>query len=373
MRARERPADVAMSNGGRPPRCTEATRHRAYATRAFALALVAGWIAVAALADPALAAPGLLPAAPVAAAVDAPAAATATGPIEVQVIVWLHDVRDIHLEQGSFAIDATLELRWQDPRMRADSGTHFEIMNAMEMRADSYGHETKAGWDLVTFRLHGRLRADFDLRRYPFDVHRLPMAVEHPLLQVEQLLMRSEVEWRGPPGLNLRRDRLGPDFTMGDWTLVDVSSGSRVTDYGLGERYSRTEFAITVARDPLRFFLADLAPIALMVLLGLAAALIPSDKIDAKLLLTVLALLVAVELQTVAAERLPPVGYMTIVDWMYGFAYAALALSVLQSIVEYRSYARGDAAGARRIGKWMAASSALIFFVPVAVLLIERA
>ncbi len=373
MRARERHIDGALNSGSQPPRGREATRWRSVPPRALALAFVAAWIAGVALSAPVVAAPGLLPAAPLA-AVDAPAAVTAaTGPIEVQVVVWLHDVRDIHMEQGSFAIDATLELRWRDRRLHAESGTHFEIMNAMEVRSDAYGYEAKDGWDTVTFRIHGRLRANFDLRRYPFDVHKLPMDVEHPQLPVEQLLMRSETEWRGPPGLNLRRDRLGPDFTLGDWSLVDIASRSLVTDYGLGERYSRTEFSITVARDPLRFFLADLAPIALMVLLGLAAALIPSDKIDAKLLLTVLALLVAVELQTVAAERLPPVGYMTIVDWMYGFAYAALALSVLQSIIEYRSYSRGDAARAQRIGRWMAASSALIFFLPVAAMLIGRA
>ncbi|MCB9737888.1 MAG: hypothetical protein H6747_01395 [Deltaproteobacteria bacterium] len=300
-------------------------------------------------------------------------AAAPAGPIPVQVVFWLLDARDFDLEQGSYAVDATLELRWKDPRLKPDERTLFEVMNAMELRADPYGYEAEDGWHTMTWRLHGRLRADFDLRRYPFDEHELPVHIEHPLLQVEDFDLRPETDWEPPAGLQLARDRLGPDFHTNDWTLRGVSTRRSVASYGLGERYARYTFAVRVARDPLRFFLGDLAPIMLMVLLGLGASLIPADKIDAKLLLTVLALLVAVELQVAAAERLPPVGYLTLVDWTYAFAYLALGISIVQAIFEHRAHSAGDPAKASTYRRRGAAASALLFFVPVTAHVLWRA
>ncbi len=316
-----------------------------------------------------------------AAPVDAPLAVTEAGaagagavkgPIEVQVVFWVYDVRDINLEEGSFVLDGTLELRWQDDRLDPNSEPLFEVMNAMELRADAYGHKLRAGWHVMTWRLHGKLRANFDLRAYPFDVHDLPVTIEHPLLEAGDFVLRSELEWHPPAGLDVRKHRLGPDFTTRDWALRDLATKTTVVDYGLGERYSRYTLSLRVARDPLRFFLSDLAPIIMMVLLGLAASLIPPDKIDGKLLLTVLALLVAVELQVVASERLPPVGYLTIVDWTYAFAYLSIAIAVLQAIFEYRRYAAGDVAGARKIRVRGVVASVAVFALPLVWLIAAR-
>ncbi len=145
-----------------------------------------------------------------------------------------------------------------------------------------------------------------------------------------------------------------------------------VADYGLGERYSRYTFAVRVARDPLRFFLVDLLPITLMVLLASAASLIPADKIDAKLLLTVLALLVGVELQVAAAERLPAVGYMTLVDWTYGLAYLSIGISILQAIFEHRASAAARPERAAAVRKRGALLAAAVFFVPLVALIVTR-
>ena len=290
----------------------------------------------------------------------------------MQVAVWVLDVRDFNLEEGSYAFDGTLELRWTDPRLGLKERTYFEVMNAMDIHADAYGYALQDGWHTMTWRLHGKLRANFDLRAYPFDVHELPIFIEHPLMQSGDLALHPEGDWHPPKGFDLRKHRLGPDFSTRDWALRGLKASASEVDYGLDERYSRYTLTLQVARDPLRFFLSDLAPIVVMVLLGLAASLIPADKIDAKLLLTVLALLVAVELQMVAAERLPPVGYLTIVDWTYAFAYLSLAVSILQAIFEYRLASSGDRDGAQKVRIRGATASALAFIAPVTWLILSR-
>lgn len=351
-------------------------RNAARIARAAARTAIVAGVLVTALVG-LLAAPTAWAQAPAPASATATASETAppapTGPIHVQVALWVLDVRDFNLEEGSYAFDGTLELRWTDPRLGTKERAYFEVMNAMDIRADAYGYELEDGWHTMTWRLHGRLRANFDLRAYPFDVHELPISIEHPLLQAGDLVLHAESEWHTPAGLDLRKHRLGPDFSTGDWQLRDVRTSARDVDYGLDEHFSRYTLSLFVARDPLRFFLSDLAPIVVMVLLGLAASLIPADKIDAKLLLTVLALLVAVELQMVAAERLPPVGYLTIVDWTYAFAYLSLAISILQAIFEHRLYAAGNVEGVRRIRIRGTVASTVAFIVPVVWLIASRA
>jgi hypothetical protein len=363
-------AEPVLPRHGERPR-QPGRRHgcaRRPSARLVSAALAAALLSLAAA--PARATPAEAPAAATIAMAPAdpgggPGAATGQGPIEVQVLAWLLDVRDLDFVRGDYAVDATLELRWRDARLAVDAPVPFEIMNANEVHLDSYGYEAEGDWHTRTWRVHGRMRANLDLRHYPFDIQALPLVLEHPLWQSDAFVLHPETTFHPPAGLQLARDRLGPDFTPGDWQLRGLDAVEGVASYGLGETYSRYTMVLRLGRDPLRFFLVDLLPIALMVLLGLAASLIPPDKIDAKLLLTVLALLVAVELQVAATERLPPLGYLTLVDWVYGAAYVSIGVAVLQAIGEYRHAAAGRLDRAGRLRRVGATLSLLVFALPV--------
>jgi branched-chain amino acid transport system substrate-binding protein len=225
----------------------------------------------------------------------------------------------------------------------------------------------------LNWRLSGKARAHFDLHRYPFDHQVLSLALEHPRMEYRQLVFHCETRWHPDGKPDLRRHRLGPDFALRDWELQDVRSRDTKVTYGPGEFYSRYTFEVEMRRELLRFFVAELLPILLMVLLSLAASFIPADKLDGKLLLTVLSLLVAVELQVAVREKMPDLGYMTVIDWAFLLAFIAIALGVVQTIVEYRLHAQGRdqaAATAKRAGSALAA---VVFFVPVAMLLVVHA
>lgn len=286
-----------------------------------------------------------------------------TGPIQVQVTLWILDVSGIDIGQGTFDADVTMELRWQDARLDVATLRPFELINGADMRLEPYGYASHGAWHALNWRVHARLRSAFDLHRYPLDQQRLTIELEHPLLTADELVYHCETRF-GSPDVNLRRDRLGPDFHLPNWRLTGVHSEETKVMYGPGEEFSRYSFVLTIERALLPFLVRELWPILLMVLVGLAASLVPSEKIDAKLLLTVLALLVAVELQVAHDEQSPHVGYPTLTEYLFLFAYLSIAIGVLTAIVEYRLHDRGRDAAAIRLRRWGALASALAFAVP---------
>lgn len=305
-------------------------------------------------------------------ALPLPSGATPTQdgkPIDVRVTLWLLDIAEIDLQSGTFQLDATLELRWDDPRFVVGEVPPFEIMNAVDTRLDFYPTPPSGTWQVRNWRIHAKMRAHFDLHRYPFDVQRLEVRLEHPLLQADQLRYHCETRFHPEAGVTLTR-RLGPDFGLTDWELRTVTSSETIVRYGPQEPFSRYTMTVEVQRELLRAMVAEFAPLLLMVLLSLAASGIPAEKLDGKLLLTVLSLLVAVELQVAAQEHMPSLGYLTVIDWAYLCAYASIATGVVQTILEYRQHAMGHDDWAL-VTKWRGTLiSALVFFLPVVTLLI---
>ncbi|MBI5609946.1 MAG: TAXI family TRAP transporter solute-binding subunit [Deltaproteobacteria bacterium] len=292
-------------------------------------------------------------------------------PIDVRVTVWLIAISAVDLQKGTFNFDATIELRWLDPRLGPEDPRPFEVMNADEVEVTPNGYEPHGPWHSLNWRMHGRARSQFDLHAYPFDAQRFELAFEHPLLQYGQLVFHCETRWHPEAGLTLDQ-RLGPGFSLQDWQLQAVRSEEVKAKYGPTEFFSRYNFVVEVRREVLRFAVADLAPLLLMVLMALAASLIPAEKLDGKLLLTVLALLCSVELQVNAAGHLPEVGYLTVVDWSYFAAYASIGLATLQVIGEYRAHARGRDDVAARLRKWGVLATVAAFALPLAWMLLVR-
>jgi hypothetical protein len=292
-------------------------------------------------------------------------------PVEVIVRTWVYDLGAIDLHAGTFRIDCTVELNWLDTRLQPDDVRPFEVMNAVEVSIEEpYGYQPRGRYHALTYRLHGTLRGDFDLRRYPFDRQSLRLDIEHPMRASHRLVFKPEVQVARD--IDLVRDRMTEDFHVHDWTFVGATATTRDVRYGPDERYHRHTLAVQLKRDLLPFVFRDLAPVVLMVLLALAAGLIPSGKLDGKLLLTVLALLVAVELQVARAETAPDLGYLTLGEWMCLLAYASIAGGVLQTIVEYRLHAHGRDDTASRVHKGGMVLAALVFVLPSDGLVIAR-
>lgn len=293
------------------------------------------------------------------------------GPIEVQVTTWLYDISEIDTARNSFSADFALELRWQDARLDADKGRLFEIMNAEDVKLTNNGAVADGRWHGINVRVQAKMRAAFDWMHFPFDEQKLQIILEHPIKVADELVFRCETRW-ARQHIDLKKDRLGPDLQFDAWHLQSVKSQETAVPYGNQETFSRYTFTVTVKRALLPFLVQVLGPLVLLLLLAWSASLIPAEKIDAKLLLTVLALVVAVEHQAAATERAPSVDYPTFTEYLYLFAYASIALSVAQAIFEYRLHAKGDDAASRSLRNRGLLLSMASFWVPCTLILLRR-
>lgn len=293
-------------------------------------------------------------------------------PVAVHVRLWAYDIGQVDLQEGTCAFDGSIELLWPPGTgPRASDPRPFEIMNAVEAHIEDYGAVVQAGKLTQSFRVHATLRLDVDLHRYPFDTQHLSVQLEHPLWTIDQFRMVADS--RADPSVDLRRDRLGRDVRLRDWDLVGVRDGTSEVVYAAEEHFSRYAFTVDVRRSILPFLVGDLVPIALMVMLGLGASFLPGKALDAKLLLTVLALLVAVELQVGGAERMPRTGYLLLSDWMYVLSYVSISLTVAHAIAEHRLTLAERLTAARRVRWWGFAVAAAVFFAPIALMMAARA
>lgn len=295
-----------------------------------------------------------------------------TQPVALQVRLWAYHIGQVNLHEGTCAFDGALELSWPPGSgPREGDPRPFEIMNAVDARIEDYGGVVVSGRLALSFRVHATLRLDVNLERYPFDTQELPLQLEHPLWTDDQLSYVPESTFN--PSVDLRGERVGKDVRLRDWHVEAVRDGVAKTVYAADQQFSRYTFTVAVRRSLLPFLIGDLAPIALMVLIGLGATFLPAKALDAKLLLTVLALLVAVELHASGADDQPHAGYLLLSDWLYVLSYLSIGLSVVHSIAEHRLYLAERLVAAVRVRWWGFALAASVFFVPLTVMMASRA
>ena len=293
-------------------------------------------------------------------------------PVALQVRLWAYHIGQVDLHEGTCAFDGALELSWPPGTGPRDNDPRpFEIMNAVDARIEDYGGIVVSGRLAQVYRVHATLRVDVDLERYPFDTQALTLQLEHPLWTIDQFRLVPESQFT--PALDLRRERVGDDVRLRDWHIEAVHDSATETVYAADQHFSRYTFTVEVRRSLLPFLVGELAPIVLMVLIGLGATFLPAKALDAKLLLTVLALLVAVELQAGGADHVPHAGYLLLSDWLYVLAYLSIGLSVVHSIAEHRFFLVDRFAAAKRVRWGGFALAASVFFLPVVVMMLARA
>lgn len=293
-------------------------------------------------------------------------------PIALQVRLWAYNLGQVDLQEGTCAFDGALELSWPPGTGPRDNDPRpFEIMNAVDARIEDYGGIVVSGRLVQVYRVHATLRVDVNLERYPFDTQALTLQLEHPLWTIDQFRLVAESQFT--PSIDLRHERVGDGVRLRDWQIEAVHDATSETVYAADQHFSRYTFTVEVQRALLPFLVGELAPIALMVLLGLAATFLPAKALDAKLLLTVLALLVAVELQAAGAERVPHAGYLLLSDWLYVLAYLSIGLTVVHAIAEHRFFLADKLVASKRVRWGGFALAASVFFLPVAAMMLARA
>lgn len=288
------------------------------------------WFAAAFLClAPASAQPPAEAPAPVEAPAPAPAPA-ATGPAEVKVGMYINDIQSIDLHNYSFVADVYLWFRDKDAELIP--GKSFEWMNMfapddhVQTDIDPEPVPQKDGSEYQVFRHQGPFAAKFSVKTYPFDAHTLTIDIEDQewdanrlIYSVDQVTMNPEIEL--------------PGFIIGTPTMEVVNRPYPTTfgdtDLSQGQSYSRAVVSIPISRPVVSGITKSLLPVFIVVLVAAAALLLKPEHIEARVGLSITALLTLVALQFSAQAGLPDVGYLLMLDQIYLASYGFVLLVVL--------------------------------------------
>jgi hypothetical protein len=290
---------------------------------------------------------------------------------KVTVGLYLQNIPEIDIKTNSFTAEIYLWFRWSgdyDP-------THtFQITNAVNVseltQIPIYTDEAgtpkpevmPGGEKLQTFHIYGRFGHPFPLGRYPFDNHDITISIEDAKRRVGELV--HDIDAAG--------SAIRPDLSIPGWTLSAMHSELAQTQFATtfgdtrsgpsNERYSRVDFIVHIDRPVVGIVSKTVIPIALVLLITFGAFFCQPVDIDARLCLTITALISAVALQITAGTELPPTGSLLLLDQIYLLSYATILAVTFCCIAANRMFHAEQLERARKLDRWAFRGIATAYF-----------
>lgn len=291
-----------------------------------------------------------------------PAPATAaSGPQHVTVGLYLQNIPEIDVKTNSFSAELYIWFRW---RGDVDPTIGYQITNAVNVseltQTPIYLDNTGApspellpsGEHLQTFHVYGRFGHPFPLARYPFDNHSIVLSIEDAKRRVTELVHDVDI-----PGSGVRADLSVPGWTLSKMR-IEQGETKFPTTFGdtranpANERYSRVDFIVDIDRPWVGIVSKTVIPIALILMITFGAFFCQPGDIDARLCLTITALISAVALQITAASELPPTGSLLLLDKIYILSYATILAVTFLCIWVNRLFHAEQLERAAQVDRW---------------------
>jgi hypothetical protein len=314
----------------------------------------------------------VLTAMPVAAQVYAPPAAGLT---TVTVDFFLLNLNSVDEKDETFDADLYLEYEWDDPRLAHDGSEEqlfadaavdekltsmwwpqIEYVNTAEPTVTNQSLEVfPSGHVKYTVGLTSTFRTGLDLRRFPFDSQVLAIRLQSFLYDVARVRL---VPATRPPGWE-------HDGTYEELRVTGVTVESReVRLSGRDDRYAEFRAHIVVVRNWAFYLWTVFGPVVLIFLIACAVFLVPLEAFADRVSICLTALLACIATHFAISFNLPHVGYLTVIDRLFVFTYAFVALLVMASAAELR--VRGSPAMRRRVNLLAAVLLPLAYLAVVA-------
>ena len=306
---------------------------------------------------------------------------SSNGPQTVIVGLYLQNIPEIDIKSNSFAAEFYLWFRWKgdiDPTLtyQLTNATTVSDLSQIPVYTDGSGaakaEDLPDGYKLQTFHVYGKFGHPFPLARYPFDSHDIVISIEDGKLNATYLVHDID-----RAGTSIR-----PNLTIPGWTLSQLTAQIGRTQFatafgdtrirGNREDYSRVDFSVHIERPVVGIVSKTVIPIALILLITFGAFFCQPGDIDARLCLTITALISAVALQITAATELPPTGSLLLLDQIYILSYVTILAVTFCCIAANRLLHAEQLDRAHKVDRWSFRITSLGYFA-VMILLVMRA
>ena len=236
-----------------------------------------------------------------------------SGPAILEVGVFVMDFNRFNVDDGTVETNFYLDLRSDSPVSLDD----IEIINGKISSVDTLIDTP----DEKYYRIFAVITADPSLRNFPFDSHAIPIVIEPKVMDETSLLLAVN---SNQSGLDNGADLPGWEFTGNESAVTRYS-------YGPGETpYSRAVFTYHIQRDSASTILKFFLPLALIIIVSLSSLLM---KVSSRLGLNASMFLAAVLIHWRIVDAIPPVAYVTFLDYFMIITYATLFMVLVSGIL----------------------------------------
>jgi hypothetical protein len=269
------------------------------------------------------------------------------GPTPVTVDIFALDLDAIDGAAQSFDANVYAEARWKDPRLadpdRQTSRTlpldtvwnpRFQILNqqrtwrtlprVVEVTPD--GSVTQRG------RAWGSFSQPLDLRKFPFDTQRISIILTTAGFEGDEVKLL--------PGTS---SGIADALSIADWRLTDWKITTDVPIPGPPDASDVDGIALVLTLERLKayYWLKVIAPLILIVAMSWAVFWIDPKELGTKISITITAMLTLIAYRFAIGASLPPVSYLTKMDWFILLStvlvYASLVAVIVTASLERRS------------------------------------
>lgn len=262
--------------------------------------------------------------------------------VEIKVSVDALQVSQIQDHDEKFDAEFYLYFSWKDPRLAFDArkeGRDRKIVpiediwspepDLLDDRDENVcgGRTAQVHADgTVLYHQHHRatISTNFDLHEFPLDRHTLEIKVESPSFDVKQLVYAAgDVELSA-----------GQRIMPNGWRLIGNQTLIRTKSYAaIGESYSQFVLKLNVQRDPHFYFWAIVLPLLPIVVTSWCVFWMSPDEFGAQAGVGITTMLTVVAYKVSIDSSLPPLAYMTRMDFFLLvcqlFVFGAFLMSVV--------------------------------------------
>jgi hypothetical protein len=285
-------------------------------------------------------------------------------PQTVFVGIHLNRIVNLDLKQNTYSMDFYLWFRWKGDKNPAET---YEFLNAFEKWGETTVSESEEprelgnGWLHQEFHIELQFHNPFYFEPYPLDEQVLRISLEDKsfnsknIRYIPDILSTSYNDELFIPGWKVDKQNI--------WNTTH----SYGTNFGQltknNEVYSRINYDLHISRSPRIMHLFKLfLPVLIILVMVMVIFFIPISFFESRVEISITGLLSLIALQMVLNDTLPPIGYLTLTDKVYYFAYFTVMCALIETVWVYFSFKR-DERVSRQIDRF--ASIAMMSLTPI--------
>lgn len=261
---------------------------------------------------------------------------TAEAKPRVYVGMYLHDVSNLSISEGTYLIDADMWLKW-----RGDFNPgEVRFANAVEFDITSTVSESDGDWRSARWTIRGEFRGEFPVHDFPLDRQFIRIAIDLPT-QYGELVP------------DLAGSGVSKQFSITDWSWAEdfrpilsyerfpSDLGSIATE-GRSAEARRVTFEIALDRPSAPLILKLFLPLAILTLIVFLSLFVTPENLQPKLTMCVTGLVACFAFQFSVNDLIPSVPYLTLANVLFIIVYILAIVCVLSAVFGHVMLARGS-------------------------------